>query len=108
MREKPAHAAVTLIWWHFTLIVHWVNDSTTGRERKARSLLNPSYLEFMLFSVHNNSSDLLVHEYQDGAEEGGYDSSQHCPPGIWSNWANNPTTVISCRLQQDAQVKQRR
>ena len=39
-----------------------------------------SYLQFMLFTVDDNRSDLLVEEDEDGREKGGQDADQRDPP----------------------------
>lgn len=59
------------------------------------SPLAAPYLQPVLLPVHDNSGDLLVHEDQDGAEQGWDERSQHRPPRVGSYGADEPPTVIS-------------
>lgn len=52
----------------------------------------------MLFPVDDDCSYLLVHEDQDGAEKSGNGGSEDRPPGVGSNWVDEPPSVVSGRL----------
>lgn len=53
----------------------------------------------MFLPVDDNCSDLLVHEYEDSAQESWNEGDDDRPPWVWSNRANDPATVISGWLQ---------
>ena len=56
------------------------------------------YLKLVLLPVDDDSSDLLVHEDEDGAEQSwdhGYDC---CPPGVGPQRVNEPASIIPGRL----------
>lgn len=53
----------------------------------------------MLFAVDDDSSYLLVHEDEDGAEKSRNRCSQDCPPWVASYWIDQPTSVITGRLK---------
>ena len=38
-----------------------------------------THLQFEVLAIHNHSSDLLVHEYQDHSQQGRYDGSKNAP-----------------------------
>lgn len=54
----------------------------------------------MLLAVDDDSSYLLVHEDEDGAEKSGNRCHQGCPPGVAPDWIDQPTSIISGRLQK--------
>lgn len=62
-------------------------------------VLYSKYLEFMLFPVDDDSGDLLVHEDEDGTEQSWDQGDHRCPPWVWSNGADEPTTIISGGLE---------
>lgn len=53
------------------------------------------YQQFMLLAVDDDSSYLLVHKDEDGAEKCRNRCSQDCPPWIAPDWVDQPTSVIS-------------
>ena len=53
----------------------------------------------MLFAVDDDGSYLLVHEDEDGAEKSRNRCSQDCPPRVASYWIDQPTSVVSGRLE---------
>lgn len=55
----------------------------------------------MLFAVNNDSSYLLVHEDEDGAEKSGNEGGNNGPPWVTSNRIDQPTSVISGGLRED-------
>ena len=48
----------------------------------------------MLLPVNDDSGDLLVHEDEDGAEQGGDEGDNGGPPGVWPHRVYNPTTIV--------------
>lgn len=52
-----------------------------------------TYLQFILFPVDDDGSDLLVHEDEDGTQEGRNQSCQGCPPGVVAEWADQPLAL---------------
>lgn len=52
------------------------------------------YLEFVLLAVDDDSSDLLVHEDEDGAEKGRNYGHQNHPPGVRTKRRDQPATVL--------------
>lgn len=59
-----------------------------------------SDLELVLLAVDDDSSDLLVHKDEDGAEQGGKRRHGQRPPGVGSQRVNQPSSVLGCRLRQ--------
>lgn len=57
-----------------------------------------SYLEFVLASIDDDSSNLLVHEDQDATEEGWNDSSKVRPPWIYKE-RDEPAPVRTSWLE---------
>lgn len=53
------------------------------------------YLQLVFLPVNDNSSDLLVHEDEDGAQESWDEGYENGPPWVWSQGADEPATVIS-------------
>lgn len=62
------------------------------------------YLQPVLLPVHDKSSDLLVHEYQDGAKQSWDERSHHRPPRVGSYGVDEPPAVVSGRLQQSTHI----
>lgn len=58
-----------------------------------------SYQQFVFFAVDDDSSYLLVHENEDGAEKSWNRGRQDCPPWVASYWTDQPTSVVSGRLK---------
>jgi len=57
-------------------------------------------LQFVLFAIHNYGRDLLVHEDQDGSEQGGKDGNYRRPPGVLlGEWRNEPAPGAQRGLQ---------
>lgn len=52
----------------------------------------------MFFPVNDDCSYLLVHEDQDGAEKSWNGGGEDSPPGVGSNWVDEPPSVVSGRL----------
>ena len=52
----------------------------------------------MFLPVNDDSSDLLVHEDEDGAEESRDAGDDDGPPGVGAQGVDQPTTVVSGRL----------
>lgn len=55
----------------------------------------------MLFSVNDDSSNLLVHEDEDGAEKSRNRCCQDGPPRVASYRVDQPASVISGRLEKN-------
>lgn len=53
--------------------------------------LPPAHLQLVLLAVEDDSRDLLVHENEDGDEDGGHCGCQADPPGVGSEGEDNPT-----------------
>lgn len=68
------------------------------------SPLATTYLQPVLLPVHNDGGDLLVHEYQDGAEQSWDECSQHRPPWVGSYGVHEPPTVIPGGLGQSTSI----
>lgn len=62
------------------------------------STLVYTHLEFVLLSVDNDSSNLLVHKDEDGDEKSGEEGGQIHPPWISAKRGHKPTTIWTCRL----------
>ena len=56
------------------------------------------YLELVLLPVDDDGRDLLIHEDEDGAEQGGDDRHDGGPPGVRAQRADEPAPVVSGRL----------
>lgn len=56
-------------------------------------------LELVLFPVDNHGRDLLIHEYQNGDQQGGQSRSEVHPPRIPSEGGNEPAPRGACGLQ---------
>lgn len=50
-------------------------------------------LQLVLLPVDNHSRDLLIHEYQDGDQQGGKSRGQVNPPGVSSEGGHKPAPV---------------
>lgn len=57
------------------------------------------YLEFVLLAIDDDSGDLLIHEEQDGDQQGWQSSCQVHPPGVTSERWHKPATVWACWLK---------
>ena len=60
--------------------------------------LTSAYLELVLLAVDDDSADLLVHEDEDGDEEGGDEAGHVHPPGVLSERHHQPAAVRARRL----------
>lgn len=58
----------------------------------------PGHLQLVLLPVDDYSCDLLVHEYEDRAQEGRDHRGDHSPPGVGPDGVNEPPPVIPCWL----------
>lgn len=56
-------------------------------------------LEFVLLAVDDDSSDLLVHEDENGAEQCRDERCQDCPPGVVSQRVDQPAPMLRGGLQ---------
>lgn len=61
-------------------------------------LLAQPYLQLVLLPVDNDSGDLLVHEDQDGHQQGGQDTRRVHPPRVLPKGGNKPASVRPCGL----------
>lgn len=61
-------------------------------------MIATALLQFVLLAIHNDRRDLLVHKYQDGAQDGGQHSQRIRPRGILER-RYQPTAVGQCRLE---------
>jgi hypothetical protein len=59
------------------------------------------YLEFVFLPVDNDSSDLLIHEYQNGGQKSGNDGGYRQPPRVFVYWTHKPRPLITCGLKQE-------
>lgn len=62
--------------------------------------LSPAHLQLVLLAVKNDSCDLLVHENEDGNEDGRHHRRQADPPGVGSKGEDNPAPHGICGLQK--------
>ena len=60
-----------------------------------------TYLKFVLLTVHNDSADLLVHEDENGDQQGGDKAGQVHPPWVLSKRHHQPATVRASRLLEE-------
>ena len=58
-----------------------------------------SRLELVLLAVDDDSADLLVHEDEDGDEEGGDEAGHIHPPRVLPEGHDQPAAVRTCGLQ---------
>ena len=58
-----------------------------------------SRLELVLLAVDDDSADLLVHEDEDGDEEGGDEAGHVHPPRVLPEGHDQPAAVRTCGLQ---------
>lgn len=58
-----------------------------------------SYQQFVLFAVDDDGRYLLVHKDEDGAQKSRNSCRQDCPPRVASYWIDQPTSVVSGRLE---------
>lgn len=49
-----------------------------------------SYHEFVLFPVHNDSCNLLIHEHQNRSKQCRSDGHKAQPPGVTTKWMDQP------------------
>lgn len=56
------------------------------------------YLQFILLAVHDDGADLLVHEDEDGDQEGRDEASQVDPPGVLTERHHQPAAIGPGRL----------
>lgn len=56
------------------------------------------HLEFVLLTVDDDGTDLLIHEYKDGNKKSGYEAGQVHPPRVLSEGHDHPTAVGPSRL----------
>lgn len=64
----------------------------------------PGHLELVLLPVNDDGGDLLVHEYQDGAQESWDNRGYHGPPGIGADGTNEPSSIIPRWLGEKTSV----
>lgn len=62
----------------------------------------------MLLPVDDDGRDLLVHEDEYGAEEGGDEGDDGGPPGIGPHRVNEPAAVVPGRLSVDGGLRKRK
>lgn len=54
-----------------------------------------THQQFVFFPVDDDCSYLLVHKDQDGAEKSWNGGGEHRPPGVGTNWVDEPPSVVS-------------
>lgn len=79
-------------------------DELLGLEPQAAAVVRVNsffYQQFMFLAVDDDSSYLLVHKDEDGAEKCRNRCSQDRPPRIAPDWVDQPTSVVSGGLMFD-------
>lgn len=75
-----------------------VQDYQTGEDHQVQ-MVATAFLEFILLSVDDYGSDLLVHEDQDTGNESRDQSNRRSPVGITVKWRNKPAAALPCWLK---------
>ena len=60
-----------------------------------------SHLELVLFAVHDDSRDLLIHEDEDGGQQRRQEREERDPPGVLCRQGiEEPVSVLGGRLRE--------
>ena len=59
-------------------------SSNADRNHEQVQMVSTRFLELELLAVHNDGRDLLVHEDQDGGDNGGNNGQEHSVPLVFA------------------------
>jgi len=75
------------------------HDKPSGLGESHTADSRQAYLKLVLLAIYNDSGDLLIHEEQDGDQQGRQSCCQVHPPGVPSERWHKPATVWACWLR---------
>lgn len=84
------------------ILIRTCNCNSRVQDDRPMTLMTsiPTDLEKMLLAVDDDGGNLLIHEDQDGSEQGGQTGGGDRPHRV-DERVNNPASVITCRLNNN-------